>query len=161
MKQTKDKILTREQLRQQIALWQEENLKVVFSNGCFDLIHLGHIDYLEKSRAQGDRLVIGLNADVSVKTLKGPERPINDEYARARMLASLSFVDGVTIFKEETPERLIHFLQPDVLVKGSDYEIQNIVGADAVLANGGEVKTVALVEGYSTSALIEKILKKK
>ena len=161
MKQTKDKILTQGQLKKQVESWQANGLKVVFSNGCFDIVHLGHIDYLEKSKSQGDKLVIGLNADASVKALKGPKRPINGEYARARMLASLEFVDGITIFEEETPESLINFLLPDVLVKGSDYEINNIVGANVVLANGGEVKTIDLVEGYSTSALIQKILSEK
>jgi len=153
------KIVDQNTLKKQISIWQSKGEKVVFSNGCFDILHLGHIDYLEKSRALGDRLVIGLNADDSIRTLKGANRPINNEPARARMLAALQFVDGVTIFKEKTPEKLIELLLPDVLVKGKDYSIENIVGANTVLNNGGEVKTVELVAGYSTTDLIEKIKK--
>ena len=145
------------QLQEQVAHWQGQGEKVVFSNGCFDILHLGHIDYLEKARELGDRLVIGLNTDASVKTLKGPQRPINDEQARARMLAALGFVDGVVLFAEETPYELISALKPDILVKGNDYQIKDIVGAQEVLKAGGEVKTVELVEGYSTSSIIEKI----
>lgn len=157
MTATAEKITDRPTLRSRIKAWQQEGQKVVFSNGCFDIVHLGHIDYLEKARALGDRLVIGLNSDDSVRQLKGPTRPVNDVYARARMLAAFSFVDGVVVFGEETPKSLIDDLLPDVLVKGNDYAIENIVGADTVMANGGEVKTISLVEGYSTSKLIEKI----
>lgn len=154
-----DKIKSREALKAQMEAWQAEGLKVVFSNGCFDIVHLGHIDYLEKARAMGDKLVIGLNSDTSVRVLKGENRPINDEYARSRMLAAYQFVDGVTLFGEETPKDLIAYLVPDVLVKGSDYSVENIVGADTVIGNGGEVKTIDLVEGFSTSKLIDKIKK--
>ena len=157
MPHSSDKIKSREALRSQMQEWQSEGLKVVFSNGCFDIVHLGHIDYLEKARAMGDKLVIGLNADTSVRELKGPNRPINDEYARSRMLAAFEFVDGVTLFSEDTPKDLIAYLIPDVLVKGSDYAVEDIVGADTVIANGGEVKTIDLVEGFSTSRLIERI----
>lgn len=157
MSQSNQKIQSQTQLKAQIEAWQAEGLKVVFSNGCFDIVHLGHIDYLEKARTMGDKLVIGLNSDESVKLLKGPSRPVNDEYARARMLAAFQFVDGVTVFKEETPKQLIAYLIPDVLVKGSDYAVEDIVGADTVMAHGGEVKTIDLVEGFSTSKLIEKI----
>ena len=159
MKESKNKIDVQSDLKAQVVKWQADGEKVVFSNGCFDILHLGHIDYLEKARALGNRLVIGLNADASVKILKGQNRPINNEQARARMLAALQFVDGVTVFNEETPEKLIEYLLPDVLVKGKDYSIENIVGADAVLNNGGEVKTIDLVDGYSTTDLIEKIKK--
>lgn len=144
-------------LNEQIRSWQNDGKKVVFSNGCFDILHLGHIDYLEKARAFGDKLVIGLNSDLSVKQLKGDSRPVNGVDARARMLAALSFVDGVTVFEEETPRELIEFLLPDILVKGSDYKVENIVGADSVIANGGTVKTIDLVNGYSTTDIIEKI----
>ncbi len=157
MQQSSDKIRSREALKAQVKTWQEEGLKVVFSNGCFDIVHLGHIDYLEKARAMGDKLVIGLNADISVRELKGPNRPINDEYARSRMLAAFEFVDGVTLFSEDTPKDLIAYLVPDVLVKGSDYAVKDIIGADTVITNGGEVKTIDLVEGFSTSRLIERI----
>lgn len=137
--------------------WKNLGEKVVFSNGCFDILHLGHIDYLEKARNLGSKLIIGLNDDNSVKRLKGSERPINDENARARMLSALSFVDAVVLFSEDTPKELITYLIPDILVKGSDYNLSNIVGADTVLANGGEVKTIDLVEGYSTTNLIQKL----
>lgn len=154
---TREKIKSRQALKAQIKAWQSEGLRVVFSNGCFDIVHLGHIDYLEKARTLGDKLVIGLNSDASVRMLKGENRPINDEYARSRVLAACQFVDGVTLFGEETPGELIAYLMPDVLVKGNDYAMQNIIGADLVIANGGEVKTIDLVEGFSTSKLVEKI----
>lgn len=157
MKQSSQKIVSQQELKARIQDWQSKGLKVVFSNGCFDIVHLGHIDYLEKARFLGDKLVIGLNSDASVKRLKGETRPINDGHARSRMLAAFGFVDGVTIFEEETPKDLISYLLPDILVKGSDYSIENIVGADTVIANGGEVKTIDLVEGFSTSTLIEKL----
>jgi len=152
-----EKILSQHALRAQIQEWQSEGHKVVFSNGCFDIVHLGHIDYLEKARAMGDKLVIGLNSDDSVRQLKGQNRPINKEYARSRMLAAYEFVDGVTLFGEETPKDLIAYLLPDILVKGSDYAVTDIVGADTVIENGGEVKTIDLVDGFSTSNLIERI----
>ena len=151
------KIKSQSELKSQIKAWQIAGEKVVFSNGCFDILHLGHIDYLEKASQLGDRLVIGLNSDESVSHLKGANRPINNAYARSRMLAALQFVDGVTVFGEETPKELIEFLLPDILVKGSDYSIETIVGADTVLKHGGEVKTIDLVDGYSTTNIIEKI----
>ena len=149
--------MTQEGLKAQMLKWKNLGEKVVFSNGCFDILHLGHIDYLEKARNLGSKLIIGLNDDNSVKRLKGSERPINDENARARMLSALSFVDAVVLFSEDTPKDLITYLIPDILVKGSDYNLSNIVGADIVLANGGEVKTIDLVEGYSTTNLIQKL----
>ena len=157
MEETKNKIKSKESLNKLVKSWQAAGHKVVFSNGCFDILHLGHIDYLEKARSCGDKLVIGLNSDDSVRLLKGESRPVNDEEARTRMLAALSFIDGVTVFKEETPKDLIEYLMPDVLVKGSDYSLDNIVGAKSVIANGGEVKTIDLVNGYSTTNIIEKI----
>lgn len=156
---TAQKILTIEALQRQVREWQRAGEKVVFSNGCFDIVHLGHIDYLEKARNLGDRLVIGLNTDSSVKKLKGEQRPIISEYPRARMLAALAFVDAVCFFEEDTPKSLIEAISPDILVKGEDYDVKNIVGADFVLAKGGEVKTITLVEGFSTSSIIEKIKK--
>ncbi|MEM9389952.1 MAG: D-glycero-beta-D-manno-heptose 1-phosphate adenylyltransferase [Bacteroidota bacterium] len=142
-----------------VRSWQNAGNKVVFSNGCFDILHLGHTDYLEKARALGQKLVVGLNTDESVKKLKGASRPVNNELSRARILAALAFVDAVVLFNEDTPYELIKAIRPTVLVKGDDYLAENIVGADIVKANGGEVKTVSLVEGYSTSLLIEKIKK--
>ncbi|MEM7107197.1 MAG: D-glycero-beta-D-manno-heptose 1-phosphate adenylyltransferase [Bacteroidota bacterium] len=143
----------------EVCQWQKAGDKVVFSNGCFDILHLGHIDYLEKARALGDKLVIGLNTDDSVKVLKGESRPVNNQLSRSRMLASLQFVDRVVLFNEETPYELIKLLKPDILVKGNDYLAENIVGAEIVKQKGGEVKTVDLVPGFSTSSLIEKIKK--
>jgi len=159
MEQTADKILNLSEAQALVARWQGDGEKVVFTNGCFDIVHLGHIDYLEKARAMGDRLVLGLNTDASVSRLKGPLRPVVNEQARARLMAALSFVDTVILFDEQTPLQLIEALGPDILVKGDDYSVENIVGADFVKANGGEVKTIPLVKGYSTSSLIEKIRK--
>jgi len=156
---TKDKILKLEKLKTLRAIWKQANEKVVFTNGCFDIVHLGHIDYLEKAAALGNRLIIGLNTDASVSKLKGPERPVNSEYARARMLAALAFVDAVVLFADDTPLHLIETLTPDILVKGNDYTVEQIVGAKHVLQHGGEVKTVDLVEGFSTTLLIERIKK--
>ena len=155
---TSDKIRSRAEAVEQVATWQQEGKRVVFTNGCFDIVHLGHIDYLEKARALGDALVLGLNTDASVSCLKGPMRPVVNENARARLMAALQFVDLVTLFDEPTPLELITTLQPDILVKGDDYAVDTIVGADVVLGRGGSVQTVALVPGYSTSGLIQKIV---
>ena len=154
---TKDKILTREQLPAIVADWRAQGRKVVFTNGCFDLLHLGHVDYLEHARHLGDALVVGLNTDASVGGLK-PGRPIQDEDARARILAALAFVDAVVLFGEPTPLALIELVQPDVLVKGDDYAPESIVGYDVVMARGGAVRTVPLVAGYSTSRIVARIL---
>lgn len=156
---TSDKIDSLESLTQKIKSWKEQGEKVVFTNGCFDILHLGHIDYLEKASKKGGKLVIGLNTDSSVRKLKGEERPVNNEYARARMLAALSFVDAVVSFGEDTPYELIKILQPTTLVKGSDYLAENIVGADIVVAYGGTVETIDLVDGYSTTNIIDKLRK--
>ena len=129
----------------------------MFSNGCFDILHCGHVEYLAKAAAFGDVMIIGLNTDASVKRLKGPSRPVNDEYARAFVLAGLEFVSAVVLFDEDTPYNLIKKVQPDFLVKGSDYKPENIVGYDIVTAKGGKVVTVDLVEGYSTTKTIEKM----
>jgi D-glycero-beta-D-manno-heptose 1-phosphate adenylyltransferase len=156
---TSEKILRLDQAIAQVHAWQHSGQKIVFTNGCFDLVHLGHIDYLEKARALGNKLVLGLNTDASVSRIKGPLRPVVNQEARARLMAALSFVDTVILFDEPTPLQLIEALKPDILVKGDDYSIETIVGADFVLANGGDVKTIALVEGFSTTKLIEKIKK--
>jgi rfaE bifunctional protein nucleotidyltransferase chain/domain len=151
------KIITLPQLKANIAVWKSEGKKVVFTNGVFDLLHLGHITYLAKAAELGDKLVIGLNTDASVKRLKGESRPINDQSNRAALLAALFFVDAVILFDEDTPRNLIANLLPDVLIKGADYTIDNIAGAKEVLANGGEVKTITLVDGYSSTNIINKI----
>ena len=138
--------------------WKANGDKVVFTNGCFDILHLGHVDYLEKSSEFGTQMVVAVNSDASVRTLeKGVERPVNSEYARARLIAALGFVSMVIIFGEPTPLELINSLSPDVLVKGDDYTIETIVGAKEVIAAGGEVKTIALVPNYSTTQLIQKL----
>ena len=154
---TKDKIMTREQLPAAVAAWRAAGRRVVFTNGCFDLLHLGHVDYLEQARHLGGALVVGLNTDASVGSLK-PGRPIQDETARARILAALAFVDAVVLFGEPTPLALIELVRPDVLVKGDDYAVRDIVGHELVLARGGEVRTVPLVAGYSTSRIVARIV---
>ena len=131
--------------------------KVVFTNGCFDVLHYGHIRYLLEARKLGDLLVIGLNSDDSVRRLKGPTRPVNGEKERAFVLAALACVDYVVVFEEDTPEELIKVVRPDVLVKGGDYAIENIVGADFVQRNGGIVTTIPFVEGFSSTRIIAKL----
>jgi len=137
--------------------WRFQGQKVVFTNGCFDIIHRGHIEYLANAADLGNRLVIGLNTDASVKRQgKGNNRPLQDEYGRATILAALHFVDLIVMFNEDTPVKLIELIQPDVLVKGADYAIEDIVGHELVLDKGGEVKTISFIEGYSTSSIIKK-----
>jgi rfaE bifunctional protein nucleotidyltransferase chain/domain len=142
-----------------LKIWKTKNYKLVFTNGCFDLLHRGHIDNLIKSAQLGDKLILGLNNDESVRLLKGKKRPLMDEASRAIIMASLQMVDAVILFGEETPYKLIKAVQPDVLVKGNDYQVEEIAGFDIVLARGGKVETIELTEGVSTSALIEKIKK--
>ncbi|MCR4857551.1 MAG: D-glycero-beta-D-manno-heptose 1-phosphate adenylyltransferase [Bacteroidales bacterium] len=129
--------------------------KIVFTNGCFDILHTGHVTCLAKARQMGDLLVVGLNSDESVRRLKGAERPVNDEHSRALLLAALEAVDYVTIFEEDTPYNLICQVKPDILVKGGDYVLDNIVGADFVRQHGGQVCTIPLVEGFSTTSIID------
>ena len=152
-----DKIFTLPELLEQLQLWRNQGQKIVFTNGCFDLLHLGHVDYLEKARQLGDKLVLGLNTDCSISRIKGPSRPLQDEMSRARVMASLLFVDAVVLFDSDTPLELIKAVQPDILVKGDDYSIEQIVGHEIVLKAGGEVKTVPLVTGYSTTNIVKKI----
>ncbi len=153
------KIHTRESLQTLLDSWCNQGKKIVFTNGCFDILHLGHADYLSKAADLGDVLIIGVNTDSSVQRIKGPDRPINDERARLFLLASFLFVDAVVLFDEETPYNLINLVQPDVLVKGKDYNTEDVVGYDIVTAKGGKVETIDLVEGYSTTALIQNILR--
>ena len=141
-----------------IAHWRLKSKRIVFTNGCFDILHLGHVDYLSKAADCGDILIVGVNSDASVKKLqKGSTRPINNEQARATLVAALHFVDAVIIFNDDTPYNLIKLIQPDVLVKGADYTVDKVAGSDIVLANGGEVKLIPLVEGYSTTAIEKKL----
>jgi len=150
-------IIERENLESLITYWQLKSYKVVFTNGCFDLLHKGHIEYLADAADKGDVLIVGINSDKSVKRIKGDDRPIQDETSRILTLASLKMVTAVVPFDEDTPYELIREIRPDVLVKGSDYSEEEIVGADIVKEHGGEIATIDLTEGYSTSKIIEKI----
>ncbi|MEW6290339.1 MAG: D-glycero-beta-D-manno-heptose 1-phosphate adenylyltransferase [Thermodesulfobacteriota bacterium] len=152
-----DKICERERLQEKVACYQEAGRKMVFTNGCFDILHEGHVTYLEAARREGDYLVVGLNSDASIRAIKGPDRPVNSETSRARLLAALGCVDHVVLFGEETPLRLITALMPDVLIKGADWPVEKIVGAQEVLASGGQVKTIELVGDFSTTGLLKKI----
>jgi rfaE bifunctional protein nucleotidyltransferase chain/domain len=152
-----NKILGRDALEKLARTWHSEGKKVVFTNGCFDILHRGHLEVLTASAGFGDVLVVGLNTDASVKRLKGPERPVNEEGFRSWMMASLQMVDAVSLFDEPTPKELIEVLQPDVIVKGGDYTPDQVVGASEVLARGGEVKIIPIVQGYSTTSLINTI----
>jgi len=155
---TEHKIVTLAQGIELRKQWKTNGDKVVFTNGCFDILHLGHVDYLEKSSEFGTQMIVAVNSDASVRTLeKGVERPVNAEYARARLIAALGFVSMVIIFGDSTPLELIQSLSPDVLVKGDDYTIETIVGAKEVMAAGGSVKTIALVPDYSTTKIIQKL----
>lgn len=154
-----DKICDLPKMKSLVTSWQQEGKKVVFTNGVFDLLHIGHITYMAKASELGDKLIIGLNSDLSVKRIKGEDRPVNDQNSRAALLAALFFVDAIVVFEEDTPLNLISTLLPDILVKGADYAIENIVGAKEVIANGGEVKTIDFVEGYSSTSIIQKIRK--
>ncbi len=152
-----EKILTLEQARSRVAEWRQIGETIVFTNGCFDLLHVGHITLLEDCRRFGSKLILGLNADASICRLKGPTRPIVGERERARVMASLAAVDAVVLFEEDTPLKLIDALRPDVLVKGGDYTIETVVGHEMVLANGGRVEIIPTVAGFSTTNLIKKL----
>jgi len=151
------KIIEIDKLEQVLALWHFWKFKIVFTNGCFDILHRGHIEYLAKAASTGDVLIVGLNTDSSVQKLKGESRPVQDEKARAMILASLQFVDRVILFAEETPYNLIQKIKPDILVKGADYKPDEIVGSDIVKANGGKIITIDLVDGYSTTSILNKL----
>lgn len=152
------KIMSREALLERVKTDQQLGKKVVFTNGCFDILHKGHVDYLAKAADKGDVLIVAVNSDASVKRLgKSPSRPIQDEAARAYLIAALGSVSYVTIFDEDTPKELIDLLIPNVLVKGSDYMPENIVGYDTVTKHGGSVETIDFIAGYSTTAIEKKI----
>ena len=150
----RNKIISGPALARALAIWRFQERKIVFTNGCFDILHRGHIEYLSQARDKGDVLIIGLNSDTSIRRIKGEGRPVLDEMSRALVLASLRFVDGVVLFDEDTPYELIKLVQPDVLVKGGDYTEKTIIGADIAKANGGQVVVIPLVEGYSTSKIL-------
>lgn len=151
------KILNQSTLPATLTRWRLFDQKIVFTNGCFDLLHYGHLHYLAAAKALGTKLIIGINSANSVKKLKGAHRPINDDLTRYHLLAALSFVDGVIEFEEDTPYQLIKIIQPDILVKGGDWQPEQIVGADLVLANGGVVKSLPFIAGYSTTNIEAKI----
>lgn len=155
--QTENKIVAREKIPGLVKELQKQNKKVVFTNGCFDILHSGHVVLLEKARSEGDVLVLGINTDDSVRRLKGAPRPINDQIERARVLAGLEAVSYVTFFEEDTPAQIIKDILPDVLVKGGDYALDEIVGRKTIQDNGGRVVTIPLVKGRSTSNIIKKI----
>jgi D-glycero-beta-D-manno-heptose 1-phosphate adenylyltransferase len=146
-------------LIKQAGIWHFLKKKIVFTNGCFDILHEGHIHSLSQAASFGDVLIVAANTDASVKKLKGDSRPVNNEHSRSLILASLAIVDAVILFDEDTPLQLIKAIMPDVLVKGGDYTVDQIVGAKEVTANGGEVKIVPLLQGFSTTGLIDKIHK--
>lgn len=151
------KIYNLQDAKRHISDLKKDNKKIVFTNGCFDILHKGHITYLEKSKELGDCLVVGLNSDASVARLKGKGRPAKDLESRIAVLAGLASVDMVVVFEEDTPKLLIENIVPNILVKGGDYKIEDIVGADYVIENGGVVRTIAFVEGYSSSSIIQKL----
>ncbi|MCX8073044.1 MAG: D-glycero-beta-D-manno-heptose 1-phosphate adenylyltransferase [Candidatus Binatia bacterium] len=153
-----EKIVSRARLREVVPELKRSGKRVVFTNGCFDLLHPGHVRYLQAARALGDVLIVALNSDDSVRRLKGPSRPVVPAADRAEVLAALEMVDYVTVFEEDTPLELIQEFVPDVLVKGGDWPLERIVGADVVRAHGGEVHALAYAPGYSTSALIQRIV---
>ena len=153
------KILSGNEIDYMLTRARFQEKKIVFTNGCFDILHRGHIDYLLHASKMGDILIIGLNSDSSVKKIKGNNRPVQDQESRARILAALSFVTYIVLFDEETPLQLIQHIQPDILVKGGDYKPETIVGYDVVKKKGGKVTTISFIKGFSTTALIEKILK--
>ena len=149
--------MLRNELSKQVCRWKLLGRKIVFTNGCFDILHKGHLELLTQAAAMGHVLIVGINADDSVRRLKGDERPVNDEKFRALLLASLTIIDAVSIFPEDTPLELIQTILPDLLVKGGDYDPSSVVGAEDVIKNGGEVLIIPLVAGYSTSNIIQKI----
>jgi rfaE bifunctional protein nucleotidyltransferase chain/domain len=153
------KIYTLSDLKIQTDTWKEKGDKIVFTNGCFDLVHRGHVEVLANTSDLGDKLIIGLNSDISIQELKGEKRPIIDENSRAILLASLQFVDAIVLFSEETPEKLIETIIPNILSKGGDYKVTEIAGNKVVLENGGEVILVPFIDGFSTTNIVNKIKK--
>lgn len=151
------KIFSLSDLKIQSDKWKQDGDKIVFTNGCFDLVHRGHVEVLANTADLGDRLIIGLNSDVSIQKIKGKNRPIIDENSRAILLASLQFVDAIVLFSEDTPKQLIETIVPNVLAKGGDYKVEEIAGHEVVLQNGGEVILVPFIDGFSTTNIVDKI----
>ena len=157
LEQIKNKIIDRNKLSWLVQEIKSQNKTIVFSNGCFDLVHRGHVEYLAKAADLADVFILGLNTDLSVSRLKGADRPLQDEKARAILMAGFSFIDYVVLFDEDTPLELITSILPDILVKGDDYKIEDVVGYDIVQRNKGTVRTIELTKGYSTSKIVDKI----
>ncbi|MGQ1787922.1 D-glycero-beta-D-manno-heptose 1-phosphate adenylyltransferase [Saccharicrinis sp. GN24d3] len=157
----KSKIVDAGKAAEIVRQWQLDSEKVVFTNGCFDIVHRGHVEYLAKAAEKGNRLLLGLNTDSSVSRIKGPARPIVDQESRAIVLAAFEFIDLIVFFDEDTPYELIKTVQPDVLVKGADYKVEDIVGYDIVSGRGGSVETITFVDGFSTTDIIDKIAQEK
>jgi D-glycero-beta-D-manno-heptose 1-phosphate adenylyltransferase len=153
----KQKVYSLSELQKQVTRWKFLNKKIAFTNGCFDILHEGHVYSLCEAAKEGDILIVGINSDQSTKRLKGPLRPINNEGSRALIIASLIVTDAVIIFEEDTPLELITAIMPDTIVKGGDYSIEQVVGAKEVMANGGRVVINPIIEGFSTTGIIEKI----
>lgn len=157
MRKPDSKILIEPAVLELVSKWRKEGLKLVFTNGCFDILHEGHVRYLNEASNLGDRLIVGLNADASVSRLKGPHRPINPQHSRAYVLAGLECVSAVIVFEDDTPLKLIQLIVPDVLVKGGDWEVNQIVGSDFVIQQGGQVFSLPFYNGFSTTSIEEKI----
>ena len=155
----REKIITTDNLVLKVSQWKKNKMKVAFTNGCFDILHLGHLEILTKSKEFGDRLIVAVNSDESVRKLKGKERPVNDFQTRSNMLASFSFVDYVVEFSDDTPKKLIQIIKPDFLIKGGDYKKKDIVGNDIVSSYGGETIIIPLIDGLSSTNTINKLNK--
>ena len=159
LKKIKSKIISNDDLSKLVKHWKKTNQKIVFTNGCFDIMHRGHVELLASAADLGDKLIIGLNSDDSIKRIKGENRPIIEEISRAILLSSLGFVDAIVFFSEKTPINLIKLIMPDILAKGGDYKIGTIVGAEVVQKNGGEIHLIPFLDGFSTSNIVNKIKK--
>jgi len=157
LKKINSKIFIEKDLKKKLDFWRQNGDKIVFTNGCFDLIHLGHIEVLARSADLGDRLIIGVNTDKSIKNIKGKNRPIIKEDSRVKQLAALAFVDAVILFNEPTPNKIIHHINPDIITKGGDYKTKEVVGYETVIENNGRVVIIPLTKGYSTTSILNKI----
>ena len=157
IKEIKNKILSLKSLKTKKISWQEKGEKIVFTNGCFDILHRGHVEVLAQTANLGDRLIIGLNSDISIQKLKGKGRPFVDEESRAILLAALSFVDAIILFSETTPIELIRALKPDILAKGGDYNVDTVIGSEYIKQNGGQVILLSFINGFSSTNIINKI----
>tara|TARA_B100000902_G_C27315085_1_gene920756 strand:+ start:3810 stop:4304 length:495 start_codon:yes stop_codon:yes gene_type:complete len=152
-----NKILKINELKSQISFWRQKNHKITFTNGCFDILHKGHIELLCQAADLGDKLIVGLNSDTSIKKIKGDSRPIMPEDVRSKILASLSYIDAVILFSQDTPEKLINEIMPDILVKGGDYKAEEIIGYDLIKSINGEVVILPFINGFSSTSIIKKI----